>query len=66
MIPSNLIYIVSSGKQYFLLAEIFLETDSPEKKIKIELCNNKNLKEGLVPEFVKSKAKLTFDSNIYC
>ena len=42
--PYNLIYTELSTKEYFLFSEIFLETDSPEKEIEIELCN-KNLKD---------------------
>ena len=63
--PYNLIYTSFSGKEYFLVSEIYLETDSPEKEIEIELCN-KDLNDWRVPEFIKNKAKLNFSSNIYC
>ena len=64
---SDLLYTESSGKEYFLLSEIFLKVDSKEKEINIELNNrNKNIKEWLAPEFVKNKAKLSFESNIAC
>ena len=63
--PYNLLYTDKSGKEYFFLSEIFLETDSVEKEIEIELIN-KDLNDWLVPGFQKNKFKLTYDSNIYC
>ena len=64
---SDLLYTESSGKEYFLLSEIFLKVDSKEKEINIELNDrNKNIKEWLAPEFVKNKAKLSYESNIAC
>ena len=63
--PYNLLYTESSGKEYFLLSEIYLETNSIEDEIEIELINN-DLKEWIVPEFIQNKGKLSFSSNIYC
>jgi len=62
--PFNLLYTESSGKEYFLLSEIFFVVDSKEKEIELELFN-KDLKEWLIPEFAKNKYKLSFASNIY-
>ena len=62
---SNLLYIESSMKKYFLFSEIFLYTDSPEKEIEFEL-KNKELKNWLTLDFVKNKAQLSFASNISC
>ena len=65
--PSNLIYLENPGKDYFLLTEIFLETDSPEKETDIiELPYNRKISNWLVPELVNKKPKLTFASNIFC
>ena len=63
--PSGLLCTESAGKDYFLLSELYLMVDSKEKEIEIEL-NNQSIKEWLVPEFIKNKAKLTISSNISC
>ena len=65
--PYNLLYTESSGKEYFLLSEIFLVTNSMENEIELEIMNkDSKLKEWLIPEFAKNKLKLSFSSNIYC
>ena len=61
--PSNLLF--TDSKEYFFLSEIFLVANSPEEDIEFEL-NNKKVQEWLVPEFVKNKAILSFQSNIFC
>ena len=65
--PYNLLYTESSGKEYFLLSEIFLLTNSMENEIELEIMNtDSKLKEWLIPEFSNHKLKLSFSSNIYC
>ena len=61
--PSNILYTEESGKEYFFLDEIFLETDSNDKEKEIELTISN---EWLVPEFQTKKSKITFASNICC
>ncbi len=61
--PSNILYTEESGKEYFFLDEIFLETDSNDKEKEIELTISN---EWLVPEFQTKKSKITFSSNICC
>ncbi len=61
--PSNILYTEESGKEFFFLAEIFLETDSKDKEKEIELTISN---EWLVPEFKTKKSKITFASNICC
>ena len=64
--PDNLLCTETFGKEFFLLSEIFLATNSVEEETQeIELIN-KNIKDWLPPEFKKNKAKLSFASNIYC
>ena len=60
--PSNLLYIESSGKEFFCLSEIFLVSE-PDKEIEIELNITS---EWLVPEFQTKKAQINFSSNICC
>ncbi len=61
--PSNLLYTESSGKEYFNLTELFLESDSIDKEIEVELNITS---EWLVYEFQSPKSKITFASNICC
>ena len=63
--PSDLLYTESSGKEFFLLSEIFLKADSIDKEISLEL-DLKNVKEWTGTEFVKNKAKVSFASNVTC
>ena len=63
IMPSNVLYTEESGSDYFYLAEIFLETDSDDKELEVELPD---INEYLVPEFEKKKTKITFSSNICC
>ena len=67
--PSYLLCVESREMSYFYISEIFLETDTIEEEKEIDLISiniNSRLKNWVVPEFNKNKAKLSFPANIYC